>query len=490
MDSTSPQPLIELRHVSHEYFVSKNEKDLVLSDINLTVSEHETVVLLGPSGCGKSTLERIMAGLITPTRGEVYYKGKLLVGVSPGVSMVFQNFALFPWLTVRGNVLLPIGHLPEEEQQSRIEKVLQTVGLGAYEYAYPRELSGGMKQRVGIARALIAEPEVLAMDEPFSALDVLTAETLRNEIGRLLADPNHPLRTMVMVTHNIVEAVYFATRIVLMAAGPGRIDVIVPNSLPYPRDTDHPEFKRIVEQLHGILTHTNMPDTVPADANKVVSSGLGDNRRRIAPVSLPYVTPAEVLGLMSLIGEEPLDLFDLSEKFGREFGAVVRLVKAAELLGFVQTPGQDVHVTALGKELANSSTADQKRIVREQLMKLKIFELLVRLIKVQENQCLASEELVRELTAALPHEKPRPLFRTLLSWGRYAEIISLDQRKHVIRLYEAKVPGRARAAAPAPPAPTPPPAPPQVPPAPPTPVSEPSTPPAPPEAPSGNLPNS
>jgi NitT/TauT family transport system ATP-binding protein len=490
MDSTSPQPLIELRHVSHEYFVSKNEKDLVLSDVNLTVSEHETVVLLGPSGCGKSTLERIMAGLITPTRGEVYYKGKLLVGVSPGVSMVFQNFALFPWLTVRGNVLLPIGHLPEEEQQSRIEKVLQTVGLGAYEYAYPRELSGGMKQRVGIARALIAEPEVLAMDEPFSALDVLTAETLRNEIGRLLADPNHPLRTMVMVTHNIVEAVYFATRIVLMAAGPGRIDVIVPNSLPYPRDTDHPEFKRIVEQLHGILTHTNMPDTVPADANKVVSSGLGDNRRRIAPVSLPYVTPAEVLGLMSLIGEEPLDLFDLSEKFGREFGAVVRLVKAAELLGFVQTPGQDVHVTALGKELANSSTADQKRIVREQLMKLKIFELLVRLIKVQENQCLASEELVRELTAALPHEKPRPLFRTLLSWGRYAEIISLDQRKHVIRLYEAKVPGRARAATPVPPSPTPPQAPPQVPPTPPAPASDPSPVQAPPEAPSGNLPNS
>jgi NitT/TauT family transport system ATP-binding protein len=444
-DAPAPQPLIELRHVSHEYFVSKDEKDLVLSDVNLTVSENETVVLLGPSGCGKSTLERIMAGLITPTRGEVFYKGKLLVGVSPGVSMVFQNFALFPWLTVRGNVLLPVGHLPAEEQQARLEKVLQTVGLGAYEYAYPRELSGGMKQRVGIARALIAEPEVLAMDEPFSALDVLTAETLRNEIGRLLADPNHPLRTMVMVTHNIVEAVYFATRIVLMAAGPGRIDVVVPNSLPYPRDTDHPEFKKIVVQLHGILTHTNMPDTVLLDANKVVTTQMPDNRRRIAPVSLPYVNAAEVLGLMSLIGDEAQDLFDLAEKFGREFGAVVRIVKAAELLGFVQTPGQDVHITALGKELVGSSTVDQKRIVREQLMKLKIFELLVRLIKVQEDQCLPTEELVRELQAALPHEKQRPLFRTLLSWGRYAEIISLDQRRHVIRLYESKSAGRSKA---------------------------------------------
>ncbi len=459
MENAKAQALIELRHVSHEYFVSKNENDLVLSDVNLTVSEHETVVLLGPSGCGKSTLERVMAGLITPTRGEVLYKGKLLVGVSPGVSMVFQNFALFPWLTVRGNVLLPIGHLTEEEQQSRLEKVLQTVGLGAYEYAYPRELSGGMKQRVGIARALIADPEVLAMDEPFSALDVLTAETLRNEIGRLLADPNHPLRTMVMVTHNIVEAVYFATRIVVMAANPGRIDVIVPVALPYPRDTDDPEFKKIVEQLHGILTHTAMPDTVPADSNKVVTTQIGDNRRRIAPVSLPYVNAAEVLGLMSLLGDEPQDLFDLAEKFGREFGAVVRIVKAAELLGFVQTPGQDVEITALGRELVGSSTVDQKRIVREQLLKLKIFELLVRLIKVQENQCLASEELARELQAALPHEKQKPLFRTLLSWGRYAEIISLDQRKHVIRLYEAKAPGRAKSAPAAPPPPAPPPTP-------------------------------
>ncbi|HXN34810.1 MAG TPA: nitrate/sulfonate/bicarbonate ABC transporter ATP-binding protein [Opitutaceae bacterium] len=483
MDNTR-QPLIELRHVSHEYNAGTADKDLVLSDINLTVSEHDTVVLLGPSGCGKSTLERIMAGLITPTRGEVFYKGKLLVGVSPGVAMVFQNFALFPWLTVRGNVLLPVGHLSEEDQQARLEKVLQTVGLGAYEYAYPRELSGGMKQRVGIARALIAEPEVLAMDEPFSALDVLTAETLRNEIGRLLADPNHPLRTMVMVTHNIVEAVYFATRIVLMAAGPGRIEVIVPNSLPYPRDTDHPEFKKIVEQLHGILTHANMPDTVSADANKVVTSAVGDNRRRIAPVSLPYVTPAEVLGLMSLIGEEPQDLFDLSEKFGREFGAVVRLVKAAELLGFVQTPGQDVLVTALGKELANSSTFDQKRIVREQLMKLKIFELLVRLIKVQTDQCLPSEELLRELTAALPHEKPRPLFRTLLSWGRYAEIISLDQRRHVIRLYEAKGTVRAKAAPTAPPPANPPADPPAA-----APTARPPTPAAP-ARPAADLPSS
>ena len=255
----------------------------MLSDVELVVNEYDAVALLGPSGCGKSTLLRIMAGLITPSKGEVYNKGLRLRGISPGVSMVFQNFALFPWLTVRGNVLLPVGTLPPAEQQSRLEKVLNTVGLGAYEYAYPRELSGGMKQRVGIARALIAEPEVLAMDEPFSALDVLTAETLRGEMGRLVADPNHPLRTMVFVTHNITEAVFLATRIVVMAAQPGRVDVIVPNTLPYPRDPDTPEFKQIVERLHAILTHTALPETSPTPGGKVVTK-LGDKRRHIAPV--------------------------------------------------------------------------------------------------------------------------------------------------------------------------------------------------------------
>jgi NitT/TauT family transport system ATP-binding protein len=425
--------ILELRGVSHEYAAGKHEKDLVLSDINLTVAENDVVALLGPSGCGKSTLIRVLAGLITPTRGEVLYRTNPLHGVSPGVAMVFQNFALFPWLTVRENVLLPIGNLPAAEQEARLTKVLSTVGLSAYEHSHPRELSGGMKQRVGIARALIAEPEVLCMDEPFSALDVLTAETLRNEIGRLLASPEHPLRTMVIVTHNIEEAVFFATRIVVLATQPGRVDVVVPVNLPYPRDPDAQACKAIVEKLHAVLTHSHLPDT--AEPPKMVTFKVDGTRRRIAPVSLPYVTPSEVLGLLSLIGDGECDVFELAERFQKEFGAVVRVVKAAELLGFVETPGQDVHITALGDGLVHGDTQTQKRIVREQLLKLKIFDLLVRLIKVQPEQTLPEEELMRELQASLPHEKPRLLFRTLLSWGRYADIISFDQRQHVLRLY-------------------------------------------------------
>ena len=444
MSDSSNRPLIEIRHVSHEYgTTSGHEAELVLSDINLSICGNEAVALLGPSGCGKSTLVRIMAGLISPTKGQVFWKGAPLTGVSPGIAMVFQNFALFPWLNIRGNVLLPVEHLPPAQQNARLEKVLTTVGLGAYEYSYPRELSGGMKQRVGIARALIADPEVLAMDEPFSALDVLTAETLRNEIARLLANPDHPLRTMVFVTHNISEAVFLATKIVLLAANPGRVDVVVPVTMPYPRDPDSPAFRATVENLHRILTHTNLPDTAVAVADiGKVSTKVDETRRRIAPVSIPYVTPSEVLGLLGLIDHEATDVFELAEKLGKEFGSVVRLVKAAELLGFVRTPGQDVEITPLGLDTLAAPPGEQKRIVREQLLKLKIFELLVRLIRVQENQILPDEELIRELTIALPHEKPRQLFRTLLSWGRYSEIISYDQRRHLIRLYEGSRCGR------------------------------------------------
>ena len=433
MPSAELTKIIELKGVSHEYGSATQEKDLVLCDVSLSICENDVVALLGPSGCGKSTLVRVLAGLIHPTRGEVRYRDQVMHGVSPGVAMVFQNFALFPWLTVRDNVLLPVSSLSAAEQETRLEKVLSTVGLSAYEHAYPRELSGGMKQRVGIARALIADPEVLCMDEPFSALDVLTAETLRNEIGRLLANPEHPLRTMVIVTHNIAEAVFFATRIVLLAAQPGRVDVVVPVNLPYPRDTDSPECKVIIEKLHAILTKSHLPDN--ADATKVVSKVEGE-RRRIAPLSLPHVTPSEVLGLISLIGEGECDVFELAQRLTKEFVAVVKVVKAAELLDLVETPGQDVRLSALGRRLLDGGTEQQKAIVREQLMKLKIFELLLRLIRVQENQVLTEEELVRELRAAMPHEKSRTLFRTLLSWGRFAEIISFDQRAHVITLCE------------------------------------------------------
>jgi NitT/TauT family transport system ATP-binding protein len=273
------KPLIMLDNVWLEYPGKKGTAPAtVLENINLQIEENEIVSLLGPSGCGKSTLIRLIAGLIKPTRGAVKIRDKELEGICPGVAMVFQNFALFPWLTVAGNVRLPLRQmrLSEEAIAERTWRCLQMVGLAGYESTYPRELSGGMKQRVGIARALAAEPEVLCMDEPFSALDVLTAESLRNELGRLCADRENPLRTMVSVTHNIEEAVYLARRIIVLAARPGRVAVDIPNPLPYPRFPSSPEFRAIVSRIHAALTSQELPERIARSPGKNWRQGRRD----------------------------------------------------------------------------------------------------------------------------------------------------------------------------------------------------------------------
>src|ERR1700678_2811573 len=235
-------PIVELSGINMTFGEHTAEKMKVLDDINLTVNEHDVLALPGPSGCGKSTIMRILSGLIQPTSGVVKYRGEPLTGVNPGVAMVFQNFALFPWLTVRENILLGLEnstYTPEERAQ-HFQKSIEMVGLDGYGDVLPKELSGGMKQRVGIARALITEPTILCMDEPFSALDVLTGETLRNEIGRIAADPHAGFKSLILVTHNIVEAGYLARNIVVLAAHPGRVEKVVTNSLPYPRDPASP----------------------------------------------------------------------------------------------------------------------------------------------------------------------------------------------------------------------------------------------------------
>ncbi len=241
--ATGNSPLVELIGVNMTFGEGNGagEKMKVLDDINLSVPEHDVLALLGPSGCGKSTIMRILSGLIRPTAGTVKYKGEPMPDVNPGVAMVFQNFALFPWLSVRENILLGLENstYSSEERAQHFQKVIEMVGLDGYGDVLPKELSGGMKQRVGIARALIMEPEILCMDEPFSALDVLTGETLRNEIGRIAMDPAAGFKSLVIVTHNISEAVYLARHIVVLAAHPGRVQKIVPNNLPYPPRSLH-----------------------------------------------------------------------------------------------------------------------------------------------------------------------------------------------------------------------------------------------------------
>src|SRR6266699_3426426 len=261
--------LCEARNISQDFTLPNGQQLRVLEHVSVTVGAGEVVALLGPSGSGKSTILRMLAGLITPTHGEVFYHGQPLHGLNPGVAIVFQSFALYPWMTVTENVRVvhEVLRPPRQEIAERTERGITRVGLGGFERAYPRELSGGMKQRVGMARALAVEPELLFMDEPFSALDVLTGETLRNEVIDLYTRKTSAVNTILMVTHSISEAVFMATRIVVMGAHPGTIRAVLDNPLPYPRDEHHPDFLNPRQKVHAIVTQTVIPEELaPAAA--------------------------------------------------------------------------------------------------------------------------------------------------------------------------------------------------------------------------------
>ena len=409
------QPLITLDNVWLEYPGEEGAApSVILENINLQIAENDIVLLLGPSGCGKSTLIRLVAGLIKPTRGTVKFRDKQIVDVCPGVAMVFQNFALFPWLTVIGNVRLPLKQmgLSEEAIANSTSRSLEMVGLTGYESVYPRELSGGMKQRVGIARALAANPEVLCMDEPFSALDVLTAETLRNELGRLCADPENPLRTMVSVTHNIEEAVYLAKRIVVLAARPGRVAVDIVNPLPYPRVPSNPDFLAVVSRIHAALTHHELPEPVlePAPPALVVHT-------------IPHVNMNEIIGLTSVVTIEPRNIFDLGYELKYEFSKLLVVIKAAELLDLVTTPGENVLLTETGRRFLAADISRRRAILRERMLALPLFKRLVQIIEEAPDQLISAIEFFDYLKKWFPNENIQELARTIIGWSRFVGLL-------------------------------------------------------------------
>ena len=409
-------PLIALENVWLEYpNESAAHPTTVLENINLQIWENDTIALLGPSGCGKSTLIRLIAGLIRPTRGTVKFHDRELEGVCPGVAMVFQNFALFPWLTVAGNVRLPLQQLKISDEQiaERSSRSLDMVGLTGYENIYPRELSGGMKQRVGIARALAFSPEVLCMDEPFSALDVLTAESLRNELGRLCADATNPLRTMVSVTHNIEEAVYLAKRILVLAARPGRVAIDIPNPLPYPRIPLSSEFGSIVSRIHAVLTDQELPEPAPQVAPSPA-----------AVYPIPLVNVNEIVGLTNVVLPQPRNIFELGNDLGYEFSKLLVIIKAAELLDLVTTPGENVLLTETGRRFLAADGSQRKAILREKMIALPLFDRLLRVIEAEPDKQISIVEFFDYLREWCPRESLPVLARTIIGWGRFAGLIS------------------------------------------------------------------
>jgi NitT/TauT family transport system ATP-binding protein len=300
-------------------------------------------------------------------------------------------------------------------------RVIRVVGLAGFEEAYPRELSGGMKQRVGIARALAVEPEVLCMDEPFSQVDALTAETLRSEVVRFWEDKDSNPKTIFMVSHDVKEVVFMATRIVVLAARPGRIRRIFENKLPYPRDYRSPAFLRLVDEIHAVITETEIPDApaVPATSQ--------------AWEPLPEVTITEVVGLLEVLGSRGgrENVFALAEDLGREFGATLSVVKAAELIDLVDTPKQDVMLTDVGRKILEKNIEERKLLLRDQVLQLRVVADVYEQIKNAGGK-LDEDVVLTTAAMRLPYEDPERLLRTLVGWARTADLFDYDPERHVL----------------------------------------------------------
>lgn len=423
----SEHVLLELRNVHHVFTMDTGNKMKVLNDINLSLFEDEIVAILGPSGSGKSTTLRILAGLLKPTDGQVFVDGQPLTGSNPWVSMVFQNFGLLPWCTVFENIALGLEpfDLPEKEVKSRARRVIDLVGLEGFEEAYPKELSGGMKQRVGIARALVMERPVMCLDEPFTSLDVLTAESLRSEVMKLWIGKKTATKTMVLVTHNISEAALLAKRILVMGTNPGHIRVSIKNDLPYPRDEKSHGFKNLVDRIHDVITQAIIPDT-PEWAPPTLSSS--------AIETIPPAPVGEVIGLLEFIGSRggQADIFGLAQQLGKDFGHILFLVKAAELFDFADTPKNHVVLTDFGRRFIEGDVNVRKRILHEVLRSLRIAQLLEQRLRAGENLRLPMENVLEGINEWLPNENSETVLETLIQWGRYGELFGYnDDTKEV-----------------------------------------------------------
>lgn len=415
-------PLIQVQNVSKSYSLADKQVMEVLSQLNLEIKEGEFIALLGQSGSGKSTLLRIMAGLMPPTSGTVFSYGTKLNGINQAMSLVFQSFALYPWLTVAENVRVGLNKrkLSQADENTEIERALNLIGLGGHENAYPKELSGGMRQRVGFARALVARPDVLAMDEPFSALDVLTAKNLRDEIIDLWTEKKESFKSAFMVTHNISEAVSMASKIMILSSNPGRLMHVIENPMPYPRDEKSPAFASMVDQIHDLITDLNLPDLPKDEALKKDTSAVS----RIE--SIPAVDVHKLFGFLELLQAEHghCDIFVITQQMREEFGLVISIAKALEILGFVTTPSHTVVLTPQGKNLIEASVEERKSLFKKGIQQLTLFRRIEN--RLQQEEHVSEDDLKLELQSELPYENADKLIDTIVDWGRYAEILEFN----------------------------------------------------------------
>ena len=440
--------LLEARSCSKIYATEgKHSHDshahLVLDNVQVDIYRGEFVALLGPSGSGKSTLLRILAGLISPSNGQVFFKGQPQYGPNPHVAIVFQSFALFPWLTVLQNVELGLQSQPLTQTQrlKRALAAIDLIGLDGFEDAYPKELSGGMRQRVGFARALVVEPELLFMDEPFSALDVLTAANLRKELLGLWREQSMPTRAILMVTHNIDEAVSMADRILVLGANPGRIRVELPG-LPVTQRTIQSEAHTdLVDLIYRIMT-SPQEDIATLLPTRLPQAKTGP----LTPVTpspfqvLPHVAIGDVTGLIELVhtrgGRE--DLYQIGRHLQLELDDLLPLIEAADLLNLADTQEGDLVLTEHGMHFAEAGVLEEKKIFRDQaLAHISILRKIVQALETAPSHILPEEHFLSILETHFSEEEAQAQLDTAINWGRYAELFAFNDERGMFRLEEA-----------------------------------------------------
>ena len=438
------EAIIEAVAIEKSYPQADGTRIQVVGATNLVIEAGKIIALLGPSGCGKSTLLRMLTGLSQPSSGTLLWHGKPLEGQSPNVAIVFQSFALFPWLTVLQNVEAPLEAkgVPSVERRKRALRTLDTVGLDGFETAYPKELSGGMKQRVGFARALVVEPEVLFMDEPFSALDVLTAENLRGELMQLWLNKKMPTSAIFIVTHNIEEAVMLADRVMVLGRNPARIRSDFNIRLKHPRDRKSARFVELVDYIYKVMTEPEIEHALP-DAETTAeiilpTGGLTKDalKKQEAPLRtaryqmLPHARVGGVAGLTELLrdrgGRE--DLFRLAEDLVMDVEDLLPILEACVLLGFALLKEGDVQITPQGIAFAEADIQQRKILFRQAALEhVTILKQIDSVLKRKSDHSIADEFFHDILDEHFAEDEVQRQFETAMNWGRYAEIFDYDR---------------------------------------------------------------
>jgi NitT/TauT family transport system ATP-binding protein len=428
------KPVLEVKQVRQAFSRPSGGELTVLDDVNMTLREGEIVGLLGRSGSGKSTLLRIMAGLVEPTAGAAHFRGAVVNGPAAGIAMVFQTFALFPWLTVLQNVRLGLDALqiPEEEARKRALEAIDLIGMDGFESAYPREISGGMRQRVGFARALVVHPDLLLLDEPFSALDVLTAETLRTDLLDLWSEKRMPIKSILLVTHNIEEAVLMCDRILVFSSNPGRVVAEIPVALPRPRNRLDETFRRLVDNIYERMTMPAKTATAPAPG-MAAFEGEG-----IAKV-LPRVSTNSIAGLIEAIAGEPYnghaDLPELADDMHMGMDQLFGIGETLSLLRFADLEGGDIRLTEAGRRFAVEEPNTRKQLFAERLLAHVPLAAHIRQVLDERPEHRAPyARFAEELEEGMSEEWAEETLRSVINWGRFAEVFAYDENQAMLSL--------------------------------------------------------